>query len=321
MKSLLFATAALLGVGGAASAQGVAITGSAEMGIIGGSTTDEFTFWNDVDVRFTLSGETDNGLTFGARIDLDEVAEDIGGEGVLGDDRPDPLDEYEVFLSGNFGTITMGDTDGAFDWALQDLDIIGDIADRESSNFGHTAHSGYSGYEGLDGFYDGQIARYDYSFGDFAFAVSVEIDDATSGAGDPVFGIGGKYSGDLGGVDLGIGLGYQVVNDESVTGIGLDLTTHKNCEWSLNYTDFNGVYGRDSHIGVGFGYEFDAYSIRANYGQYTLTGGGKDIGFGAAASYDLGGGVWINLGVGQSQPEFGEDRTDYSLGLRYSFGD
>jgi hypothetical protein len=29
----------------------------------------------------------------------------------------------------------------------------------------------------LDGHYDGQILRYDYSFGDFAVAISVEQDD------------------------------------------------------------------------------------------------------------------------------------------------
>ena len=62
MKKVLFATTALIASAGIASAQGVALSGSAEMGIIGGDGDFETQFWNDVDVRFTMSGETDNGL-------------------------------------------------------------------------------------------------------------------------------------------------------------------------------------------------------------------------------------------------------------------
>ncbi|MCP3969641.1 MAG: porin, partial [Rhodobacteraceae bacterium] len=54
MKKVLLATTALVASAGIASAQGVALSGSAEMGIIGG-TGMEVQFHSDIDVTFTLS--------------------------------------------------------------------------------------------------------------------------------------------------------------------------------------------------------------------------------------------------------------------------
>jgi predicted porin len=83
----------------------------------------------------------------------------------------------------------------------------------------------------LDGHYDGQILRYDYSFGDFAVAVSVEQDDNTTAwqvrsvvnprcnlgtplsPRDPIWGLGAKYSGMFAGGTFGVGIGYQFTND------------------------------------------------------------------------------------------------------------
>jgi predicted porin len=81
-----------------------------------------------------------------------------------------------VFISGDLGTLTLGDTDGALDWAMQEVDFNG----AASINDDHTTHAGFNGNGGLDGHYDGQILRYDYSFGDFSVAVSVEQDDNTT---------------------------------------------------------------------------------------------------------------------------------------------
>ncbi|MFV2035452.1 MAG: porin, partial [Halocynthiibacter sp.] len=102
MKKFLFVTTALVATAGVAAAE-VRLSGSAELGVYGG-TGIETQFWSDLDVRFTLSGETDNGLTFGATIDLDEVGGGIPAT---------TTQSQAVFLSGDFGTLTMGDTDGA----------------------------------------------------------------------------------------------------------------------------------------------------------------------------------------------------------------
>jgi len=344
MKKVLFATTALVASAGIASAQGVALTGSAEMGIVGGDGI-ETQFWHDIDVRFTLSGETDNGLTFGATIDLDEVGDDAGclGIGATGGNAFLPprlggacVEEHSVFLSGNFGTITMGDTDGAFDWALQELDIIADIADA------NTTHAGFNGNSGLDGAYDGQVARYEYSFGDFAFAVSAELDD--TGIGDPVFGIGGRYSGDLGGITLGVGVGYQtagsmtavdtfgpVFGDYDIVGLSLDAQFDNGIRAVLNYSALDapaGWTGYNDHIGLGVFYSMDALSLGVNYGVYSsdFAGTADSEGVGLAANYDLGGGAVVQFGYSTGKTDDGTftgtqtGSVDiFSLGIAMSF--
>jgi len=57
--------------------------------------------FDEIDVSFSLSGEADNGLTFGAVIDLD----------ALGDDSSK---SKSVFLGGDFGKISIPDTELAF---------------------------------------------------------------------------------------------------------------------------------------------------------------------------------------------------------------
>ena len=82
MKAILFATTALVATAGIAAAE-VSLTGSAEMGIMGGDGIAD-QFHTDIDVTFGMSGEADNGLSFGASVDLDESigdsAEQGGGE-------------------------------------------------------------------------------------------------------------------------------------------------------------------------------------------------------------------------------------------------
>jgi len=155
MKKVLFATTALVASAGIASADGhlgIAISGGAEMGVIGGDRHGETQFLQSVDVRFSMSGETSGGLSFGATIDLDDLADmaissageattfvDVNTDGVVGpgeitigtDGSPghDPVDvsgrdqfaDVTVFVSGDFGRLTRGGPDGDFGWGLQDV--------------------------------------------------------------------------------------------------------------------------------------------------------------------------------------------------------
>lgn len=297
MKKVLLASTALVATSGFAAAQGVELSGSAEMGLI--DTGGEVEFHTDFDVRFTLSGETDNGLTFGATIDLDEVSGGI----------PNTSGSDAIFISGNFGTITMGDTDGAFDFALSE------VAGGTAINDDHTAHDGYNGNSGLDGTYDGQIARYDYSFGDFAFAVSAELDD--TGGGDEVIGVGGRWSGSVGGLsDLAVGLGYQDNGVTDLTGVSVRAGFGE-FGAVLNYTDAS--TGGD-HTAVGVTYGMDAFLVHVNWGEYSGCAGGfcsDGDGFGVALNYDLGGGAIVALGYGDSGS--GGSVETWSFGLRMDF--
>jgi outer membrane protein OmpU len=308
MKKVLFATTALVATAGVASAD-VSLSGYAEMGIFGGDNT-ETQFHTDIDVTFTLSGETDNGLTFGASIDLDE-------EGGFGATNGGP---EAVFISGAFGTLTMGDTDGAFDWAMAEVPAgAGSIADNS------TAHAGWNGNAGLDGRYDGQILRYNHSMGGLGFAISAEVDD--SGNDDPVLGIGLTYA--MG--DLTVGLGYQSNSSDthvesSIMGISMRYAMGA-MTVGVNYSsiehDHNGFHGEMDHIAVGVSYSMDAWNFGANWGQYdsTVSGNatvsGTNSGFGLSAGYDLGGGASLLFGYGNSnggEPILTNQGTGFSWG-------
>lgn len=335
MKKLLLATSALVASVGVASAQGVALSGSAEMGIVGGEDL-ETQYWNDVDVRFTLSGETDNGLTFGAVVDLDEA----GSLGAEEDNQG-----TSVFISGNFGTFTLGDTDGALDRVMQDASTAGNPG---SINDAETDHIGYVGGFG-DGFDinvggasygDNQVARYEYSFADFLFAISYEQpgdeNNATPGlvdgaGGDGNYALGVRYSGTFGAVDITAGLGYQSIDTSpavagtEVTIVGVSVLAEiQGFSGVIGYSDwedFNNETGvavgaSDSHVYIGLGYEIDAFAFHLNYGEFDS----GDQGYGLAVGYDLGGGASILFGYNSTEDgTTGADGDLYSLGVAMSF--
>ncbi|MGI9394700.1 MAG: porin [Boseongicola sp.] len=307
MKKVLLASTALVATSSFAAAQGVELSGSAEMGIINGSSFTGTEFFSDIDVKFSLSGETDNGLTFGATIDLDEVGDDHdtscsgGGDPIAATPFSGcATQEHSVFISGAFGTLTMGDTDGAYDWALSEVGIGTAIADD------HTTHAGFNGNSGLDGGNDGQIARYDYSFGDFVAGVSVELDDTGGGVGD-IIAIGGRWSGGVNGSDLAIGLGYQDSDVADIFGFSVRGGT-AGFIGIFNYSDHS-VTG--DHIGLGLGYETGGLLVSGNWGEFD---GGVD-GFGIAVNYDLGGGAQVQFGYGDDNTGFDQ----WSFGLSMAF--
>ena len=333
MKKVLFTTTALVAFAGAASAE-VTLSGYAEMGIIG-SSGDETRFHNDIDVKFSLSGETDSGLSFGATIDLDEVGGGFDHNG----------NKSSVWISGGFGKLTLGDTDGALDWAMQEVGIGSALTDD------HTTHAGFNFNSGADGTYDGQVLRYDNTFGDFGVAVSAELDD--SGVGDVAWGLGLKYNAALGGVDLGLGLGFQDDGTSTIIGLSVDAKFGSGFRAILNYSDLDGkamggtsaVNGTinpvtgvftagtaaiagdamDSHLGLGLGYTTGALTVSANYGVYSAVAANSDhTGYGLAVNYDLGGGAVVMAGYGHSKVDAGSANANtgsstWSIGLGLSF--
>ena len=323
MKKVLFTTTALVAFAGAASAE-VSLSGYAEMGIKGG-TALETQFHNDIDVKFSLSGETDNGLTFGATIDLDEInaSAEVGGTGTL--------NNSSVFISGAFGTVTLGDTDGALDWAMQEVGIGTSLMDD------HTTHAGFNFNSGHDGVYDGQVLRYNNTFGAFGVALSVEQDDDTVAGiiGDGItasttWGLGVKYNAALGGVDLGLGLGYQSDSTNDIWGLSVDAKFGGGFRAILNYSDLDGKIvaadPMDKHVGIGVGYTMDALTLSANYGIFSAVAANSDhIGYGLAVNYDLGGGAVVMAGYGHSEIEAATlgvadtGSNTWSIGLGLSF--
>ncbi|MCH2164594.1 MAG: porin [Marinovum sp.] len=329
MKKLLLASTALVATAGFAAAD-VAISGGAEMGVKREAGADRTEFHTDISVTFTMSGESDNGLSFGAKIGLEEAQDGVA---------TDIEDDYTVFVSAGAAKLTMGDTDGAFDKALTEVGIGSSLADD------HTSHAGYNGNSGLDGAEDGQVARFDYTFSGVTLSISAEIDDdgetaatavdadpsdgviAAAVAADtndnPVWGIGVAYSAELAGLDLGVGLGYQSQADNGTrTGISLSTKFDNGLQAIINYSKMSPETGDDStHSAIGFGYSANALTVGLNYGVNTTDGDEVSSGLGLAVNYDLGGGLSAQFGFGSSQYKAsGTDDTDsFSLGLAMSF--
>ena len=342
MKKLLISSTAMVVASSAAFADGhtgVSLSGYAEMGIAYvEDATNEYTYHSDMDVSFKLSGETDGGISFGAKIDLDEVS-----GGISSQNSP-----AAVFISGDFGTLTLGDTDGALDKALSEVAFLTAIADD------HSTHSGYSGNSALDGSGklggSDQILRWDYSFGDVGIHLSYELGLDTAGSTfvvtntfgtgatvgftsggatvfsttttstftsttgttrDDVLGIGLTYSADLGGTDFGIGLGYQEQGSTSVMGASLSFGV-AGLDVVLNYWDLDapGTADDDTYSAIGVAYTVDALSLTANYGEFDSGGEG----FGVAMNYDLGGGAVVMLGY--SDDDAGS-QASFGLGLSF----
>ena len=306
MKNVLFASTALVAFSGAAVAD-VALSGRAEMGIFGQAGVASAQFFTDIDVTFTMTGETDNGLSFGASVDPDE-----GGAGAPAVANNADDGGATIFVSGDFGTVTMGDTDGALDWALTEAGNVGNpgsIADDE------TAHAGYVGAYGDGAAGDGQILRYDYSAGDFGVALSLESDETPAGTGDYGYAVGLRYNLDLGGTTVALGAGYQTtVNDQKITGISATATLANGLSAGVVYSDWSNS-ANDSQVGVGVGYTTGAISVHANYGQVDLANGGSVSGAGISAAYDLGGGAVVHAGYSRSSGDI--DRASLGLGLSF----
>ena len=311
MKKILLASTALVGFAGAAAAE-VSVSGYAEAGITGGSGA-ETEFHQDIEVTFTMTGETDGGLSFGTSVQLDE-----GGTGGAGTVTTDDQG-VAIFISGDFGTVTLGDTDGALDWALTEAGNVanpGSIADDE------TSHAGYFGSY-RDGDYDGQIVRYNNTIGDFGFAISVEMDD--SGVRDSGYAVGFKYAADLGGTTLNFGLGYQDTDTRNATGISVTAAMDSGLSAGFTYTQLDGgtPAQNGNHMGIGFGYSMDAISVHANYGKFDYDDGSEAEGYGISAAYDLGGGLSAHLGLGDSSTKSAAgvsgSSDSFSLGLAMSF--
>ena len=345
MKNILFATTALVATAGIASAD-VSLSGWAEIGVNDNGNGD-MQFFQDIDVTFSMSGETDGGLSFGGSVDLDEN----------GAFAPGTHGGSSINVSGGFGTITMGDTDGAADWAMTETAVGGSLADD------HTIHAGYSGNSTLDGLSDGQQLRWDYTMGAMGVAISLEqSDDGATSTSDDTVQVGLKYSMDTGSATIGMGIGYSDAGTQTTAGAAAVPTVYEVTASGLTIIDATGgavpgtgtvvtqgsaagaattgdtnnmgislsvasggmtgvinysdgeVEGVDvSHIALGLGVTMDALTIGANWGEYD-TGGTKTNGVGLAVNYNLGGGATFMLGYGD-----GEGTDTMSMGLSLSF--
>ena len=323
MKKVLLTSTAIVAFAGAAAAD-VSLSGSAELGLFDdGSDGENLGFFSSVDVRFSMTGETDGGLSFGATIDLDDALE-TGATNQIGDLNDFDNADYTIFLSGGFGTLTFGDTDGAMDWALTEGGNIGNpgsIADDETAYSGYAGSylDGYDTNGGTAGGSDSMILRYQYSFGDYSFAVSVEQgSDYTELEPDGEVGYAIGFRGSLAGLSFGIG--YQEAADGSDTDLAGISAVYTINDFSIGAMYADGGNDTDDLelLQVGAGYSINNVSLHLNYAEIT-EGTTESEGFGFAAAYELGDGISAHFAYGSGEEGDADSVDTYSIGLAMSF--
>lgn len=297
MKKILLATSALVMVAGAASAE-VALSGSARMGMVYDGTLDggdgDVFFSSRVRIVFTASGETDTGLSFGASMRADQ-----NGGNADGSENGDST----VFISGAFGKLTMGDTDGAADNLVGQVSGVGYGPNDALQEIGFLGSADTSIY-------------YEYSAGALTFGLGagqMYYDDDADGSffdedSEDALNIGVKYATDA----YSVALAYETNDTVDALHLGASATFGA-ATLKARVTD------RDDQDDLQW-----ATSVDYAMGATTITGFYTDFGdsdtqhIGLGAAYDLGGGASVAGGIVQQDAPAG-DNTFADIGLKFSF--
>ncbi|MFT7509157.1 MAG: outer membrane protein OmpU [Sulfitobacter sp.] len=279
MKNLLIASTALVASAGFASAD-IALDGSANMGVkYNAAAANTTTIHHEVDFGISGSGTTDGGLTFGASLDVDDQNGDDGN-----------VNDSEVFISGAFGTLTVGSVSAATDGfgsADVGFDGIGVDDDAEGiKNAGGTADAHFKAtFDALTITVAGHSTN-----GDASIALGYKMGDFSASIGhSDNSGLGGNRAATS--IQLGGTFGAVKAN--------------------AFYTDGSGSVTTNGY-GVDFGYTMGATTFTIAYGDTDAAGDDADYGIGAAHS--LGGGATLAGGVGSVD---GVSVADFGINLSF----
>ena len=245
MKKILLATTMLASVAGYAAAD-VSVSGDARMGVV--SSDNVTTFSSRVRIKFSGSGTTDGGLSFGGSF----RAKDATGanDGIKG----------STFISGAFGKISMGDVDSA------DAATVGQLASVGYTGLGSTNSINYAA-DGFDMFGLPALMKKSATTSDFAST------NATSGGS---FASGSFYN--LATTVDG-GAASKVLYSYSANGLTVDASASQisNSGSHASYA-FGAAYNAGNlTVAAGYGsneWSFDAKSTESYY--YNLLPGTKE---------------------------------------------
>ncbi|MFV0293306.1 MAG: porin [Paracoccus sp. (in: a-proteobacteria)] len=342
MKKILFATTALVMTAGVAAAE-VAISGDARIGLRYESDTaymeqndvtdeggDSWNVVNRVRVKFALTGESQSGISFGANLRSDQHSNSGDNNSATSGD---------VWVSGAYGKLTVGDIDSALEKSVGDLPEVGLTGLDFWNEFA------YSTSEEVDG--DGGIL-YEYAFGDVHFYGSfndgyyansgVERDTTNWSVG-----VGynmGNYTFGLGYSNSDYTINPFTVDDGTFSALigplGFDVDSET---WGLSGgTSINGITIKAAYLDTSSDDEaldYSQYGLGAEYDMsngVTLSGfyrkndfSNVDVegdAFGVGASYDLGGGATVKGGIVDASIDVADvsyDNTLVDFGLEFKF--
>jgi outer membrane protein OmpU len=265
---------------------------------------------NRVRITFKGSGETDGGLTYG----FSQRAE-----------QSDSSSAGTQYISGAFGKITMGDIDGA------DEQLVGNLAGVGFSGAG--SHQNFA-YQSTD-----HNIGYSVSMAGVSFAASTDLvrgADSTKTGSNSAMGL--KWSGDMAGATVGIGLGTSKIGTLTENSMSASVAMGGLTIKAISHTNDNGAavasiaavastatgvahvgavadvnnYDTDT-TGLSISYAMDAMSVTA-YTRTEETQGVADKDYsGVGFSYNLGGAT-LKAGFVDAN-----DISTMDFGLNFSF--
>ena len=254
------------------------------------ATSDTTVGKNRVRVKFAASGETDGGLAFGASFKAHESGGASGGTA------------GSQYISGAFGKISMGNLDGADEQTVGNLSGVGfaGAGSHESTSYQSSDHNlGYS-----------------VSMSGITFAASTDLArgaDSTKNGSNSALGL--KWSGDMGGATVSIGIGQSKVGlatqdsmsaSVSMGGLSLKVVSHTNDNGpavTASGTSSSTTSGT-AHVaattaaadnfdtdqtGLSLSYSMDNMSVTAFTRTVATTGAADKDYSGVGFAYDLGG--------------------------------
>jgi outer membrane protein OmpU len=317
MKRLLLASTTILAASAGVASAEVTLSGDARMGVISPFGDGDAGFTSRARVTFTLSGETDGGLSFGASFRADNAADvsvpfDEDGDGVIEPGESTTVGGAEsgragsVYISGAFGKLSMGDLDGAAQQAVGNVDGVG-LTGLSDLNEAFYLHNFINDLVDID-----PTAAYEYSAGGFTGIISVSNPSAeVTGIDVDVLSLGLKYATG----DYSFSLGYENSDAVNIDHVILGATAN------FGAVALKANYGRLSSGGA----DADQYHISATYtaDALALTAYYSDeddlldgTAYGLGASYDLGGGAKVIGGYVKNDTL---DDSAFDLGLSFAF--
>jgi outer membrane protein OmpU len=259
--------------------------------------TRDYVFKQDVEVYFLGETTLANGLTVGARIELE------------GQTSGDQIDAVYAYFSGGFGEVRFGDTYEALAQLCYTVPSASTIfgADSPFFNFSNSGLRGYAGTNGTCYGIDNKSTKVVYfspQFDGFQFAASFTPDNTEdtrntlNGAGTRTnndagqlsenFSAAATYEHDFNGIALALGGGFsEAFNRENPSPFEANNRREYNAYARLGYAGFTvgGAYSKRDNVaefgdfddqvyGVGVTYDWSRYSVGLGWthGDYETFG-------------------------------------------------
>lgn len=342
MKKVLLASTALVGAAALMAAPAAAEVTVSAFSQFHASAGDEDLQNHDQDRQFTTnteihfngSTETDNGLTFGFRVELEGDS-----------DTPAFVDENSIFISGSFGKVELGSNDGPEDG----LHVSGSYVGVQMGGVGNptfsvmTAYNTSSAPTTSDHKDSGDAVKISYwspRFSGIQFGASYTPTTNSDGdargphtndgddAINDVIGLGLNFSETLNGISIDAGavasLGsYGSGDDLRAWGIGA-MIGFSGFSIAAGYQQSDGDSKLDTtSYDVGVGYSTGPWTIAlaAVHGEDDLNNDEFDY-YSASVAYNVTSGldVYATIGAGTADNDGTEnDMTVFNLGIKTSF--